>query len=443
MKVSRRAVLGAGVAAVARAARAQASAAPNIVFLISDDHSWTDLGCYGNRAARTPNLDRLAKQGTRFTHCFVTSPQCSPNRSAIFTGMPAHQTATSRLHAPMPAEQTTFLEGLRERGYFLGAYRKVHQGAEFDKRWDFYRGEKARFSEFFSARPKDRPFFLQMGFTDPHRPYPGKAFDPPTNPKDVAVPRWLPDTPEVRRDLADYLDEIARMDGECGEVLRLLEEQGLERNTMVVFTADNGMPFPPRAKGTLYEYGIRVPLLVRWPGRAAAGVVSNRLVSHVDLPVTWLEAAGAAKPGRMRGVDILNGPPRREIFSERNWHDNFDLMRAIRTERHKLIYNAMPEKPNRPISDLAASPTWGAYQAAGKAGRLSEGQARELAPRRALLELYDLERDPDELTNLAEAPEHEAMREELLKRLSAWMDGTNDFLPPPFRMFEGKRRPTL
>ncbi len=431
-----------GGLAIAGSVQGQSGRPPNIVFLISDDHSWTDLGCYGNKAARTPNLDKLATQGTRYTHCFVTSPQCSPNRSAIFTGRPPHQTATSRLHAPMPDEEPTFLEALRERGYHLGAFRKVHQGKSFDRRFDFVGSEKDSFASFFEKRPKDKPFFLHVGFIDPHRPYPGKAFDPPTDPAKVEIPHWLPDTPEIRRDLADYLDEIARMDRESGEVLRLLEEQGLADNTLVVFTGDNGMPFPPRAKGTLYEYGIRVPLIVRWPGRVKAGAVEDKLVSHVDLPVTWIRAAGGTAPSRMKGVDVLNGR-REEIFSERNWHDNFDLCRCIRTSRYKLIYNGMPDKPNRPIGDLAGSPTWASYQAMAKAGKLSAAQQAQMAPTRPLLELYDLDKDPREEVNLADKPEHAQVQEDLLARLSTWMDSTNDFLPPPFRMFEGKRRPTL
>lgn len=441
--MDRRQFLRSGGALAAGALSAQqAPLKPNIVFLISDDHSWPDLGCYGNKAARTPNLDRLASQGVRYTQCFVSSPQCSPNRSSIFTGLPPHQTATSRLHAPMPESQPTFLEGLREQGYHLGAFRKVHQGREFDRRWDFYGDEKRPFSAFFDQRPKDRPFFLHVGFIDPHRPYPGNAFDPPTDPAKVPVPHWLPDTPEVRKDLADYLDEIARMDKESGEVLRLLERHGLAENTMVVFTGDNGMPFPPKGKGTLYEYGIRVPLIVRWPGKVQAGSVSGKLVSHVDLPVTWLAAAGAPKPERMRGVNLLNGR-RDEIYSERNWHDNFDLCRCIRTDRYKLIYNAMPEKPNRPIADLAGSPAWASYLAMEKAGKLTPEQRQQLTPERPLLELYDLQNDPHEVRNLADDPQLTATQEQLLSRLSSWMDTTNDFLPPPYRMFQGKRRSTL
>ncbi|HET8547364.1 MAG TPA: sulfatase-like hydrolase/transferase, partial [Bryobacteraceae bacterium] len=143
---------------------------PNILFLLADDHSHGDLGCYGNRVIHTPNLDRLAAGGMRFDNCFVSSPQCSPNRSSIFTGCAPHTTATSRLHTPMPPWEPTFLEGLREQGYHLGAFRKVHQGEEFNRRFHFYGDRRSRWESFFDGVPAGRPFWLQIGFTDPHRP---------------------------------------------------------------------------------------------------------------------------------------------------------------------------------------------------------------------------------------------------------------------------------
>ncbi|MEZ5353120.1 MAG: sulfatase-like hydrolase/transferase [Bryobacteraceae bacterium] len=264
--MTRRSLLKAGAAPVLAQTGGQP---PNIVFLISDDHSVPDLGCYGNAAIRTPNLDRMAREGTRFERCFVTSPQCSPNRSSIFTGCTPHTTSTSRLHTPMPDWEPSFLEPLKERGYFVGAYRKVHQGASFDKRWDYYGAANRPFTEFFEKRPKDRPFFLHVGFVDPHRPYADGAVNPQHDPAAVRVPKYLPDTPVVRKDLAHYYDEISRMDGECGQIFDLLRAQGLDKNTLVVFTGDNGLPFP-RAKGTCYDPGLHVPLLAWQPGRIAA-----------------------------------------------------------------------------------------------------------------------------------------------------------------------------
>jgi arylsulfatase A-like enzyme len=442
--ITRRALAGLTAGLAVSSSPGQTGARPpNIVFLISDDHSAPDLGCYGNQAIRTPNLDRLASQGVRYDRAYVTSPQCSPNRSAILTGEFPHTIGTSRLHVKMPERQTTIVEHLKERGYFIGAFRKVHQGPEFEKRLGFYRGPKAAWKEFFDALPADRPFFLHAGFTDPHRPYSPGAVSPPHDPAMVRIPEWLPDTPEIRRDLALYYDEIARMDRECGEILSLLDQRGLAENTLVVFTGDNGMPFPPRAKGTLYEDGIRVPLLARWPGRLKPGTVSTDLVSHLDLPVAWLAAAGVRKPAQMAGVDFLSGERRDHIFAERNWHGNFDPSRCIRTATHKLIFNAAPDAPYRPISDLAESATWESYLALAKAGKLKPAHATALEPRRPVIELYDLERDPKERNNVAESSGYAAVRKDLLARLTDWMNNTNDFLSPPFRIRGGREVSTL
>ncbi len=437
MKLTRRTMMRSGLApaALTLPTLAQETRPPNIVFLISDDHSQPDLGCYGNTVVRTPVLDRMAAEGMRFENCFVSSPQCSPNRSSIMTGCAPHSTGTSRLHAPLPDWEPSVLEPLRDRGYYLGAFRKVHLGKDFDKRWDFYGTAKAPFEKFFDSAPKNRPFLLHMGFTDPHRRYYPGAVSPPHDPARVKVPDFLPDTPAVREDLAHYHDFIARMDGECGQIFELLKQRGLADNTLVIFTADNGMPFP-RAKGTCYDAGIRVPLLAWWPGRIRAGAVKSELVSHVDLPVTWLEAAGLQKPARMQGQSffgLLTGgshSSRAAVFAERNWHDNFDPIRSVRTERYKLIFNAAPHFPYRPAWDLEDSPTWKSYLDEGRRGRLSLLHRQLLEPSRAMLELYDLKRDPGEFHNLATGPEHSAVLRELTGRLSEWMHATNDYLPP-------------
>ncbi len=422
-------------AAAAPAIASQSLSTPNIVFLISDDHSFPDLGCYGNTAIRTPHLDRMAREGMRFQNAFVASPQCSPNRSAIFTGCSPHTTATSRLHTPFPEWERTFIEGLKERGYFVGAFRKVHQGAEFDKRWNWYGGMEIRFERFFEQAPAGKPFFLHVGFTDPHRPYESGAFSPPHDPAKVRVPGFLPDAKEVRQDIAHYYDYIARMDAQCGELFEQLRKRKLEENTLVIFTGDNGMPFP-RAKGTCYDPGIRVPLLAWWPGRVAAGAVREELISHVDLPATWLEAAGAAAPKQMQGRSFLNlllgkpYQPRKAVFSERNWHDNFDAIRSVRTARYKLIFNALPQLPYRPTQDLERSPTWAAYRDLGQRGKLSPAHQRLLDPSRPMLELYDLQEDPNEFRNLASDPKHASVLQEHVTLLSDWMHETRDYLPP-------------
>jgi arylsulfatase A-like enzyme len=412
---------------------------PNILFVISDDHSAADLGCYGNTSIQTPTLDALARDGVRFENCIVTSPQCSPNRSAIFTGCVAHTTGTSRLHTPMPPWEYTYLDGLREAGYFTGAFRKVHQGPEFEKkRFHFYGGPKVAFSQFFRERPKDRPFFLHVGFSEPHRPYSQGTFQPPHDPAKVRLPAFLPDAPEIRQDLALYADEIAHMDAECAQLFDLLKTGGLWENTIVIFTGDNGMPFP-RAKGTCYEGGIRVPLIVRMPGVGNRGTIRRELMSHIDMAPTLLDFAGLRPPEKMQGRSfrrLLEGGAyqgRTEAFVSRNWHDNFDPSRAIRTDRYKLIYNASPATPYRPIRDLQESPSWDAYYRLFRNGRLSPEHLRLLEPTRPLFELYDLETDPNEFHNLVTAPARQDVLDLLKRRLSDWMHDTYDFLPPPMR----------
>lgn len=408
---------------------------PNFVFLISDDHSFPDLGVLGS-PVETPHLDRIAREGLRFDNCFVTSAQCSPNRSSILTGCTPHTTATSRLHTPMPDHEVTVIDQLKQAGYFAGAFRKVHQGASFDKRWDFYGSAQTPFEKFLDALPAGRPFYLHIGFTDPHRPYRKGTYPRQHDPAKVRVPPWLPDTPEIRGDIADYYNAISRMDAETGQLLALLRQRGLEDNTLVLFTGDNGMPFPG-AKGTCYDAGIHVPLVAWWPGRIRPGQSRRELIAHVDLAATWLDAAGIPQPKRMQGSSFLplltgSGPytPRDAVYSERNWHDNYDPQRSIRTARHKLIFNAQPHLPYRPIADLRDSPTWASYLDLARRARLSPEHMRLHQATRPVVELYDLEADPNEFYNLAGDPKHTAIRESLQHKLSDWMHDTSDYLPP-------------
>ena len=432
--LSRRSFVQAGAAA---SLLPQAQPAPNVLILIADDMD-PDLGCYGHPAIHTPNLDRLAAAGVRFSQAFVTSPQCSPSRSSMFTGRYPHANGCSRLHAPLPVRESSLVELLGGRGYYTGAFRKHHLGSQFQGRFDFYGDARQPWNAFFDRVRRRRPFFLWVGFTDPHRPYQKGAFSPAHEPARVVVPKYLPDTPAVREDLALYYDEIARMDKECGDLLGELEKRGLAENTLVFFTADNGKPFP-RAKCSLYDPGTRVPLLVRWPGKIQPGVDPD-LISLIDLAPTILEAASLPAPSTFQSRSFLpallgrSQQRSRYVFAERNWHDNLDLIRSVRSERYKLIQNYRPELPYRPSLDLENSPTWSSYLEEAGQGRLPQKLRALLEPKRPEVELYDLKNDPDELENLAEQPAHRMLVEELQQALSAWMHETNDFLPPPTRV---------
>ena len=449
MHASRRQFLtaiGTGALALgtARWTGAQPASPPNIVFLFSDDHSVPDLGCYGNTAIRTPNLDALAAGGLRFDRGYVTSPQCSPSRASILTGHSPHAVGASRLHMNAFAQTPNVPQLLKAAGYHTGALRKVHQG-HIQRDFDYYGGHKKPMAEFFDQRPKDKPFFLWFGSTDPHRDYGPGALDPPHDPATVQVPEFLPDTPEVRQGLAYYYDEIGRFDKECGQIIELLEQQGVRDNTLIVMAGDNGMPFP-RAKATLYEPGVRVPLLANWPGVIKPGRTTTALASLMDLATTWLDVGGAAIPKSIEGVSlapVLRGDKdtvREHVFCERNWHDNWDPMRCVIDDRYKLIQNYRPEVGYIPSLDLLRSPSFQSIVEKAKAGALTGPRTWYNAKTKPLIELYDLEADPGEWNNLAEDPAHAERVTAMQKVLGQWMNETNDFLPPPAAAYAHPRK---
>jgi N-sulfoglucosamine sulfohydrolase len=412
---------------------------PNFVFLISDDQSYSGATCDGNPAVHTPNIDRLASEGLRFERCFAPSPSCSPSRSAILTGESPHETGTSRFRSPMPAGQKTILEYLKPANYYTGAFKKVHQGTAFWNRWDF-KGLHKPIRTFFEARPKDRPFYLHIGYHDPHRPYlPGERY-PEKNPRSsVEVPKFLPDTPGVRKDIAHYYEAIERLDMKVGKLLELLEKHDLVENTLVFFTSDQGMSFPG-AKGTLYDPGLHVPLIARWPGKIKPGRGTSDLVSLIDLAPTWLDAAGLPIPRAMDGKSFLplllgkSFEPREALYAERNFHTHLDLIRCVRTNRYKLIQNYLPQIPYLPLSDIARSPSWRSIESLEHQGKLSaELSQRYFKEPRPQEEFYDLQNDPWEMNNLVDDPKYKAQLLRLQQLLSRWMIKTHDFLPPPIQ----------
>jgi arylsulfatase A-like enzyme len=364
----------------------------------------------------------------------------------VLTGRSPHETNTSRLHIPLRKEFPTIIDRLKSEGYYTGGFKKHHLGPPLRERFDFYQNDK-NWPAFFDGRPKDKPFFLWVGFTDPHRDYKPGAASPPHDPKDVKVPPFLPDTPQVRADLALYHDAITRMDADAGDVLALLDKHGLADNTLVFFFGDNGMPFPG-AKATLYDPGIRVPLIARWPaGNVKGGRVVDALVSLIDLLPTCLDAGGFAPSEMAEGVSIkplLSGDAksvRNEIFTERNWHDGFDPIRCVRTDQFKLIYYCRPEIPYKPITDLERSPTWQSILTLHDEKKLpADMEERFFQSPRPTFALYDLKADPDETKNLADDPAHAATRKDLEARLTKWMDATNDFLPSPAAADRAARR---
>jgi len=432
------------VALVTLAAMALAGAAcgtgkarrPDIILITADDLSFDDIQPDGHPSVRTPQLERLAAAGMRFDHAFLTSASCSPSRCSTVTGRYPHSTGAGRLHDPLPAEQVTFLEGLRKAGYDVALAGKWHLGraarARFDRIYpETPPGGAGEWRRALRDRPRDRPSFLWLAASDPHRPYaddiPGRGYAP----EDAVVPPYLADTMETRLDLARYYGAIERLDGLVGAAMEEVDTRGATGRTLVIFMSDNGRPFP-RCKPTVYDSGVQTPLLVRWPGRAAPGSVSHSLVSAVDIAPTILEAAGVRPPATMQGrsmLPILADPTaviRHQVYAERNWHDHPARDRMVRTMRYKYIRDFYPDLPATPPEDVRQSPTFRSMEVLFTRGLLLPEQANCFIAPRPHEELYDVVADPHELTNLADDPPHAATLAEMRRLLEAWQRDTDD-----------------
>ena len=432
-------------AAVARPATGMAqepdASRPNVIVLVGDDLGWRDTGAYGNRFIRTPKIDRLARSGLLVQYAFGTTPQCSPSRISTLTGRYAHAVGAEDLHTPLPDGERILPSYLQQQGYFTGHMAKTHYGPNAERQFQWYSPKIAEAFPAFLDSAGTRPFFLWVGFHEPHRPYKAGAAARRHSPARVILPPYLADTPGTRKDLALYYDAIGRLDDQIGLVLAELDRRKLRDKTLVVFLSDNGAPFP-REKGTLYDSGTRTPLVFSWPGHIPAGSVYDRdLVTTVDLAPTILELAGGTQPEPMQGRSLrrmLTQPHsyagRTYVFSERNWHDCDEHQRAVRTKRFKLIRtDAYTALPLCTAADIGASPSFQALRARAKAGHLTPAQRRLFEAPRAQLELYDLATDPWELRNVADDPAFAKTVRELAGVLQEWMEQSGDF-PAAYRV---------
>jgi len=410
---------------------------PNIIVFVADDASVRDFGAYGNEVIKTPNIDQLADRGLLFENAFLTTPQCSPSRISVLTSLYPHSTGAEDLHMPLPDGMKILPGYLHEAGYFSGHMLKTHYGPHADAQFDWYSENLSEDFPVFLDEASDDPFFLWVGFTDPHRDY----GDAPRvhDSENVIVPPYLVDDEETRADLALYYDEIARMDGQIGRFMEELDRRNIVENTLVVFFSDNGAPFP-REKGTLYDAGIQTPLIFHWPKEINEGLQYNGLTSILDLTPTLMDIAGLSVPDKMQGKSIkpvLNDtsyPGREAVFSERNWHDSDEHMRSMRTERYKVIRNeAYTNLPHGTPADIGGSPSFRSLYQLKQEGDLNQAQSRLFQVPRPRVELYDLEKDPWEVNNVAAHPDYWQIARELSAQLDDWMEETGDF-PPHMRV---------
>lgn len=447
LKITRRqAIAAAGPMVWTPRGEARAAARPNILWISAEDLS-PDLGCYGDPYARTPNVDRLAGQSLRYDRAFSVYGVCAPSRSSIITGQ--YPTAIGTCHmrskgAP-PPETRCFTEYLRESGYFCS--NNVKTDYNFDAPVTAWDESNAR--AHWRNRPKGQPFFSVLNIVATHesqaRPTPEQyeknmASVPPAerhDPAKAVLPPYYPDTEAVRKNWAINCDNITALDHIVGRILRDLDDDGLAESTAVFFWGDHGRGLT-RGKRWVYDSGIRVPLLVRWPGQVKPGAATRQMVSLMDLGSTALSMAGIATPKQMHGVPFLGahaGRERKYVHACRDRMDETsDTIRAVRDARFKYIRNYHPELPYaQSIQYMDEMPMLKEMRRLNAEGKLTGPQTLWFAPRKPEEELYDCETDPHEIRNLVADARYASKLKELRAEHEAWKRRYPDLglLPEP------------
>jgi len=433
---------------------------PNIVLFIADDLGFNDIGPYGGQTARTPNLDALLKQSLRFTNVFAGSPTCGPSRSAIFTGLMPFRHGAHGNHSAVMDNTKSMVHYLQPLGYRVAIAGKLHVGPR--EAFPFERishtnvpepGHEAKpglnydlnmdpVDAWLGQQRTDQPFVLIVADHSPHVVWPEKStYDP----EKVDIPSIHIDTDETRRSRARYCEDITKMDGNVGRLLKALEQNRLSENTIVIFTADQG-PQWPFAKWTLYEYGIHVPLLVRWPGEVRGGTHTAAMTSLTDLLPTFVEIAGGTVPDAIDGksfLSVLKGEKsaHRDVVFATHTGDgmmNRSPARMLRTDRYKYILNLAPENEFHAHMDHAKDHDGGReYWDSWVEKAMTDEHAKQVLNRyhhHPAEELYDLETDPEELHNLAGEKKYARLIAGFRKELAAWRREQGDFETGPEKL---------
>jgi N-sulfoglucosamine sulfohydrolase len=411
---------------------------PNILWLVSEDNTAFYTGPYGNPLARTPIIDRLAAEGTTFDNFHAAAPVCAPSRSTIITGRYATALGTQAMRSehPLPAEVTFFPALLRAAGYYCANRAKTdyNTSTPYDQAWDAS-GESAH----WRGRRPGQPFFAMINFNQSHESSLHRRLPLKTDPARVTVPAYLPDIPEVRADIAQYHDAVARADEAIGRVLAELAADGLAEDTIVFYFGDNGGAVS-RSKRFLYDNGTHVPLVIRFPARyrpAGWNPAGRRveLASFVDLAPTVLQLAGAPLPATLPGRALTgdtHAPAYVHLFRDR-MDERYELSRAVTDGRWRYIRNYVPGVPwGQPLEYLSRQASFKAWNKLARAGQLTGAPAAFFAPK-PVEELFDCASDPDNVRNLADDPAHAATLARFRAALRSHLLAIRDtgFIPEP------------
>ena len=435
------------------AAKKEVPRRPNILMIMSDNQSWNHVGSYGDSTVRTPNMDRVAKDGVRFTNAFCSSPSCTPARAAMLTGQDTWRlNEGADLWSILPTQYKIYPDLLEASGYQVGFQGKGWGPGSFEAN-----GRKRNpggnpyqsFDEFLKTKKADAPWCYWISSHEPHRPYvEGSGTKAGIDSNKVKVPGYLPDVPAVRGDIADYYAAVEQFDRELGQALEELKKSGELENTMIVVCSDNGWQMP-RGLANLYDFGTRVPLIISWPGKFKQGVVADNLVTLNDLAPTFLELGKVAVPEEMTGKSLL---PVVEKNGQHAGQRNFVVLgrerhafvrqygmgypgRAIRTKEFLLIRNNEPDR--WPAGDPPfygdIDPYMLNWPGETKYYIMEHKDEPAVKPffllgmgKRPAIELFDIKNDPDELHNLADDPNYATVKTDLLKKMDAYLLKTED-----------------
>lgn len=400
---------------------------PNIIWIMLEDWS-LDLGCYGTKGIETPVTDQLASEGIRYTNAFCTSPVCSTSRSAMLTGyhqnyIGAEQHRTEKGEKkPLPYDIEPMPLLLKKAGYFTALM-------IYDKTDANFSGDLGFMGKDWKERKKGQPFFAQITLGGTHRKWNRDAINP-INSDDIELPPYYVDTPFARRDWANGLEQMQICDREIGDILKRLDKEGLTDDTLIFLIGDNGRCHF-RGKQFLYDPGLWVPLIIKWPGQVAPEQVNNDMVQTIDITATILDVAGAEPKHPLQGKNLFKEESKNRdyIFAARDrMGQTHDAMRAIRSKQYKLIHNLMPERAWLQYSGYKEDmyPMLAEMNVMNLEGKLNEDQAKFFAPKKPEFELYDIIKDPYELNNLASDPKYGDIKDKMLEELYAWRKSIND-----------------
>lgn len=415
---------------------------PNIVVIIADDLTFRDIGCYGSKNVKTPNIDAIADEGIKFTRCFQAVAMCSPTRHNIYTGIYPVKAGAYPQNTFVKPGTKSIVHHLEKEGYRVALTGKRHiaPAASFPFEYLGKNGSDPDLDllEEFMVRDKNKPFCAFICFKEPHTPW--TLGDPGIyDPKKIELPPYFVDTEETRNTIVNYYAEINHLDQSVGKVRQLLSGLDLDDNTVLVFTSEQGNALP-FAKWTCYDNGLQTAFLVRWPGKIRAGSVSDAMIEYVDVTPTLIDIAGGSLPGTLDGKSFLP-----VLMGEKDKHKSYVYglqttrgirngsphygIRTIRSEKYKYILNLHFDQAFQNNVTKQKNPDWTSFWLTWEEKARTDKNADKLVTKfqhRPEVEFYDIQKDPFELNNLASQHEYAAEMKKMRALLDSWMKEQGD-----------------